>query len=198
MTLKSLNIKRKIISIFTSISSFLIPIFQYVPCTTVWFGIMSIPIISYLGFFFQNPGIIYYDIQFLFRSNGFYVILAGLTIYIYSLIFQMVHRKKLIQSGPYKYVRHPQYVAIIILTFGLTIITFDTSPIFHFYIGNLNGYTIILLIWIVEVFAYIILGKIEEVALKAKYGDQFFNYADKVPFMVPFLKLRRKNNKENN
>ncbi len=198
MNLKRVNIKNNIISFSTSISSFLIPIFQYVPCTGVWFGIMSIPLIYYLGFFFQNPGIASSDIQFLIRNNGFYVVLFGFIIYIYSLIYQLTHRKQLMQTGPYKYVRHPQYIAFIIMTLGLTIITFDTSPIFNFNIGNLNGFTIILIIWIGEVIAYIVLGKIEEIALKAKYGDQFLKYASEVPFMVPFLKLKRNEIKKNN
>jgi protein-S-isoprenylcysteine O-methyltransferase Ste14 len=96
-----------------------------------------------------------------------------------------------VQTGPYKYVRHPQYVAFIILTLGLTLITFETNPIFNFNIGNFNGFSFILIIWIGEVLAYIILGKIEDIALKAKYGDQFLKYAIEVPFMVPFLKLKR-------
>ena len=191
MTLERDKIKIKITSISTSISSILIPIFQYVPCTSVWFGIMSVPLISYLAFFFQNPGIIYYDIQFLIRSHGFYIILFGFIMYIYSLIFQLSHRKQLIRKGPYRYVRHPQYLALIIMTFGLTVITFETSPVFNFDIANLNGYTIIFYIWIGEVLAYIVLGKIEDIALKAKYGDQFSKYANDVLFMVPSLKLKR-------
>lgn len=189
--MKSDKIKNKIISFSIGISSILIPIFQYVPCTTVWFGIMSIPLISYLGFFFQNPGIISSDIQFLISSNGFYVVLFGFIIYIYSLIYQLTHRKQLMQAGPYKYVRHPQYIAFIILTLGLTVITFDTNPIFNFNIGNFNGFTIIFIIWIGEVLAYIVLGTIEEIALKAKYGEQFLKYAKEVPFMIPFLKLKK-------
>jgi len=191
MTLERDKIKIKITSISTSISSILIPIFQYVPCTSVWFGIMSVPLISYLAFFFQNPGIIYYDIQFLIRSHGFYIILFGFIMYIYSLIFQLSHRKQLIRKGPYRYVRHPQYLALIIMTFGLTVITFETSPVFNFDIANLNGYTIIFYIWIGEVLVYIVLGKIEDIALKAKYGDQFSKYANDVLFMVPSLKLKR-------
>jgi protein-S-isoprenylcysteine O-methyltransferase Ste14 len=87
--------------------------------------------------------------------------------------------------------RHPQYVALIIMTFGMTLIAFQTSPIFNFNIGNLNGYTVLLYIWIGEVLAYIILGKIEEIALKARYGDDFTDYVSKVSFMIPFLKLKR-------
>ena len=48
MVLERVKINSEITSISTSISSILIPILQYVPCTSVWFGIMSVPLISFL------------------------------------------------------------------------------------------------------------------------------------------------------
>jgi len=191
MSLKKNKIKIKLSSISTSVSSFLIPFFQYVPCTAIWFGIMSVPLITYLGFFFQNPEILKYDYKFLSGTHGFYFVLFGLILYIYSLIYQLTHRKQLIRTGPYKYVRHPQYIAFIIITLGLTIVAFDTSPVFDFDLGSLNGYTFLFYVWIGELLAYIFIAKIEEYALKAKYGDEFLEYADDVPFMFPFLKLKR-------
>ena len=117
MKLNGDKIKHKISSIFTSFSSILIPIFQYVPCTTIWFGIMSVPLIAYLSLYFQNPGILLYDINFLFRTQGIYFILFGVVIFAYSLFYQLTHRKQLLRKGHYKYVRHPQYIAFIIKTF---------------------------------------------------------------------------------
>ncbi len=185
------KIKSKISSISTSISSFLVPIFQYVPCTAIWHGIMSVPFLTYLGYYFQNPGILKYDIIFLFNTHGIYFVIFGFILFFYSLIYQLIHRKQLIQKGPYKYVRHPQYIAFILMTFGLTLVAFQTYPIVNFDPFNINGYTIIFYIWIGEVLAYIILAKIEEYALKAKYGDKFLDYVDNVPFMFPFLKVKR-------
>ena len=195
MSHKRNNTKSRIISIFTSISSYLIPIYQYVPCTAIWFGIMSVPFITYLGFFFQNPNILAYDFNFLSKAHGFYSVIFGLILYIYSLIYQLTHRKQLIRTGPYKYVRHPQYISIIITTLGLTLVTFETSPVFNFNLGNLNGYTIIFYIWIGEVIAYIILGKIEDFALKAKYGDEFIEYKNTVFFLFPTIKLKKNGSK---
>jgi len=189
------KINGKLSSISTSISSFVVPIFQYVPCTGVWFGIMSVPIISYLLLFFQNPGILIYDLNFLFRTHEIYIVLFGLGLYIFSLIYQMTHRKQLIRTGPYKYVRHPQYLAFIIITFGMTLIAFQTIPIFNFNLGDLNDYAVLLYIWIGEVLAFIVLAKIEEFALKNKYGDEFLEYANDVAFMIPFLKIRRNKTK---
>jgi len=188
---KRFKTKSRIISIFTSISSYLIPIFQYVPCTAIWFGIMSVPFISYLGFFFQNPNILAYDFNFLSKTHGFYFVIFGLILYFYSLIYQLTHRKQLIRTGPYKYLRHPQYIAFIIITLGFTLVAFETSPVFNFNLGNLNGYTIIFYMWIGEVIAYIILGKIEDFALKAKYGAEFLDYSNNASFMIPFLKIKR-------
>lgn len=190
MNLKGNKIKNKITSVATSLSSILIPIFQYVPCTAIWLGIMSVPLITYLAFFFQNPGILASDLAFLFNSYEIYIIILGFMFYIASLFYQLTHRKQLIRTGPYRYLRHPQYIALIIMTFGMTLIVFKTSPIVNFDLG-IDVYTFMFLIWTGEVLAYIILAKIEDYALKAKHGDEFLDYANNVSFMFPFLKLKR-------
>ena len=184
-------------SISTSLSSFLVPIFQYVPCTRIWFGIMSVPLISYISLYFQNPEILTYDINFFFCSNEIYIVLFGFIFYIISLIYQLTHRKQLIRSGPYKYIRHPQYFAFIIMTLGMTLIAFQTSPVFSFDLDYSKHYVVLLYIWIGEVLAYIVLAKIEEIALKAKYEDEFLEYAGNVPFLFPIIKLKRNKTKKN-
>lgn len=190
MNLKENKIKNKITSVATSLSSILIPIFQYVPCTAIWFGIMSVPLITYLAFFFQNPGIFVSDLAFLFNSYEIYIIILGFMLYIASLIYQLTHRKQLIRTGPYRYLRHPQYIALIIMTFGMTLMVFKTSPIVNFDL-SIDVYIFMFLIWTGEVLAYIILAKIEDYALKAKHGDEFLDYANNVSFMFPFLRLKR-------
>ena len=193
MKSRNYKIKAKLSSAFTSLSSYLILLVQYVPATGIWFGIMSIPLVTYITFFFQDPNILFNDIQFLTRSYGFYVVIFGLIFFIYTVVYQLTHRKQLMRTGPYKYIRHPQYVAFIIMTLGMTLVAFQTSPIFDFILYNVEGHTILFLIWIGEVLAYIILGKIEELSLKAKYGDKFLEYANKVSFMIPFFKLNKIN-----
>ena len=181
----------KIISYGTTISSFLVPIFQYVPCTAIWFGIMSVPLVSYLFLFFQYPSILIYDIQFLIRTPGFIIIILGVGIYLYSLIYQLTHRKQLLRGGPYKVVRHPQYVGFISITLGMTLVAFQTSPIFSINIYNLNPFLLICLFWIGQVLTYILLAKIEEIALVKKFGTEFNDYKKSVGFMLPLIKLKR-------
>ena len=184
------KLRNKISSISTSVTSVLILFFQYVPCTAIWFGIMSVPLVTYLALFFQNPGILLYDIRFLVGTYGFYIIMIGLILYIYSLIYQISHRSQLIKRGPYKVVRHPQYLAFITMTLGMTVVAFQTSPIFEFPVSYESVFSVLFFIWIGEVLAYILLGKIEEIALKAKYGDEFLEYRNRVAFIVPFLKIQ--------
>ena len=195
MNFKRSKIKRKIEAISTRISSILIPIFQYVPCLSIWKGIMSIPLITYILFFFQNPKILSTDYHFLFQNHGIYYIIFGFWLFVYSLIFQLTHRKQLIRTGPYKYMRHPQYLAFILMTFGMTLIVFQTTPVVEFNPFHLRGYTIIFYTWICEVLAYIILGKIEDIALEAKYGEEFLKYKNTVSFMFPTIKLKKNDSK---
>jgi protein-S-isoprenylcysteine O-methyltransferase Ste14 len=188
------KIRLKIISNwFTfNILSIMILLTQYVGCASVWMGIMSIPLISYIILFFQNPLILQLDLRFFLGFHGAYIAYFGLGFYFYCLIYKFSHRNKLIKTGPYRLIRHPQYLAFIIFTFGLTSISLQTSPITDLFIPlefdnyfMINGYLLIFYIWIVEVLAYAFLAKVEEHALKTKYSDEYLEYANKVGFMIP-------------
>ena len=180
------KLKSIIQSISFNFSSILIILGQYVPCASIWFGIMSVPLISYLFFFFQYPSILQHDLLFFLGFHGTYFVYIGIILYLYCLIYQISHRKKLITTGPYRLVRHPQYVAFIILTFGLTALSLQTSPIIPLFIPmDINHYLIIFYIWFAEVIAYIFLAKVEELALKTKYGAEYIEYEKKVGFMFP-------------
>ncbi len=198
MNFKGYKIKKKLEAISTRISSTIIPIFQYAPTLSIWRGVMSVPLVTYIIFFFQNPKMLQNDFYFLFQNHGIYFIIFGFGLFVYSLIFQLTHRKQLIRTGPYKYMRHPQYLAFILMTFGMTLIVFQTTPVVEFNPFQLSGYTVIFYTWICEVLAYIILGKIEDIALKAKYGVKFVEYKNAVSFMFPTIKLKKKDSKYKN
>ncbi|TFG23363.1 MAG: hypothetical protein EU533_03250 [Promethearchaeota archaeon] len=189
-----INIKNFILKI---VGYFLI-VFQYLPNSSIWFGIMSLPLISYMFYFFQRPEILWLDIISCLQSIGFYITILGFGFFIYTTIFLFKNRKKLIINGPYKYLRHPQYVGIIFMTFGLTALSLDAYPINPFYplypieFFPKSG---ILFIWIVEVLLYIILAKIEDFSLKNKYGEKYLDYARNVPFMLPFLNIFKERKK---
>ncbi|MFX1355430.1 MAG: hypothetical protein ACFFGP_15865, partial [Promethearchaeota archaeon] len=56
----------------------------------------------------------------------------------------------------------------------------------------LDAYSMILIIWILEVLAYILLAKIEDFALKNKFGDEYIAYQNSVGFMIPRITLKKK------
>jgi len=176
---------------------YLVPVFQYIPNASIWHGIMSLPLIGYLIAFFHNPSILLMDFSAFFGYPGIYIIYFGSLFFTYSLIYQIIHRKELIKKGPYKYIRHPQYVSIIILTLGFTITSLETTPVNIIFPYEIFKSSWIVYIWIAECIAYIFLAKIEDLSLKAKYGEDFLNYASKVPFMFPFFNLNKEKNRTN-
>jgi len=182
----------KIKAIVLNFIAVMIPFFQFVPCASIWFGIMSLPLISYLINFLSYPGILLSDFKFFFGYPGTYVALLGGIIFLISLVYQLTHWKGLIQKGPYKYVRHPQYLGIIIMTFGLTMICLNTSPVFPFIHELSNELTWVVYIWIIEALAYLLLAGIEDLYLKSKYKGNYLEYKNTVAFMIPFLKLKKK------
>ncbi|MBD3198112.1 MAG: DUF1295 domain-containing protein [Candidatus Lokiarchaeota archaeon] len=189
--------KIKFSNFAVSISSILLPIFQYIPTASIWFGIMSVPFFSYLLIFFSNPNIIGYDISFFF-SYGYpwsIIIIFGVFFFIFSFTYQVIHRKALIQKGPYRFVRHPQYLSFILITLSLTMISLRTAPVHPFGVISIN-YDVIVLIWMVQTLVYILLAKIEEYSLRKKFGEKFEKYKKAVGFMIPKLKINQLYNKK--
>jgi len=190
--MRSDKIKSSIREFFITIGWLLIPIFQYIPCASIWFGIMSLPLIGYLSIFLTNPTIVIYDLEF-FLGYGYpwsyFAIISGI-LFIYSLAYQLVNHKELILKGPYMYSRHPQYLAIILMTFSLTMISLNTSPVNPFVSISPYRKDYIMLIWIFELIAYIFLAKLEEFWLSKKYGNHYNEYKKRVSFMIPFKSIQ--------
>ena len=83
---------------------------------------------------------------------------------------------KLIADGVYKHVRHPQYLGILLATFGM--IVFQFSPIS-------------LALWPVLVIIYYRLAKKEEKKCEDKFGEEYRQYKRMVPMFTPFTFIRR-------
>jgi len=80
----------------------------------------------------------------------------------------------LVIQGPNKHVRHPLYFAVVTVVFGL---------------GLLLDYSFLLisamalLLW----FSFIV-APFEEKELRALFGEQYQQYSEKVPRIIPFIK----------
>ena len=83
----------------------------------------------------------------------------------------------LIVSGPQKYIRNPLYFGVVIVTFGFAILT-TYSFVFVA--------TVVVLSW----FDLVIIP-FEEKELHALFGEQWREYSENTPMLVPFTKRKK-------
>lgn len=102
--------------------------------------------------------------------GGFWLLAAS-----WRILYAAQRQQSLATSGPYGWVRHPQYVAFIIIMTGFlfqwpTLVTLVMFPI---------------LVWI-----YVRLAKREETAAHAEFGTAWERYARVVPAFIPRIRNR--------
>ena len=88
----------------------------------------------------------------------------------WRVLFDAQRRRTLAMTGPYSHVRHPQYVAFIIIMVGFlfqwpTVVTLAMFPIL--------------------VYMYIRLARREERDALAEFGDVYSSYMQRVPAFMP-------------
>ena len=181
---------------FLRIAGYLVPLFQSLPPLGMWTGLMTVPLISYLIMLFSSlPESLPIVLEEFFTDSTFLLdktcIIVGLLLLCCSSAYLGINRGKgLITSGPYRLVRHPQYLGIMFFTLGLTTrsywILMNT-----FGIGFLTPQQTIAA-WFIELLAYVLLANIEELYLSKEFREPFENYRRKTPFLIPLLKTNNK------
>lgn len=101
----------------------------------------------------------------LFILGGFWLLASA-----WKVLYQAVRRNELATTGPYARIRHPQYVAFVLVMFGFllqwpTLITLLMFPI---------------LVWI-----YMRLAYTEERDAEARFGERWREYAARTPRFIP-------------
>lgn len=109
----------------------------------------------------------FHILSFLFIGGGFILISAA-----WKVLFDAQQRHTLATTGPYSYVRHPQYVGFILVMFGFllqwhTILTLAMFPVL----------TVM----------YVKLARSEERDVRADFREAYAKYASNVPGFVPRL-----------
>jgi len=109
----------------------------------------------------------FHVLSFIFIGGGFVLISAA-----WRVLYDAQQRRALATTGPYSYVRHPQYVGFILIMFGFllqwpTILTLAMFPV---------------LVWM-----YVRLARQEERDALATFGKAYANYAARVPAFIPRL-----------
>jgi len=129
-----------------------------------------------LGVLISSAGLMSMDAAWaLVMVTSSVVIFLGL--FLMSKGWSMIHASsgELVTGGIYRYVRHPQYLGLIVLTVGL-LIQWPTI--------------ITLLMWPVLVTMYYRLAKREEKEAMEAFGERYEEYRRQVPMFLPFLRRR--------
>src|SRR5262249_55777086 len=92
-------------------------------------------------------------------------------------LYRAQRQHTLATTGPYAYVRHPQYVAFIVIMFGFllqwpTLLTLVMFPI---------------LVWM-----YVRLARTEERDALTEFGEQYARYIEMTPAFIPRLRGQRR------
>jgi protein-S-isoprenylcysteine O-methyltransferase Ste14 len=107
----------------------------------------------------------FHILSFLFIGAGFWLLADA-----WPVLYRAQKQHQLATTGPYRLVRHPQYIGFITIMFGFllqwpTLITLAMFPIL--------------------VFAYVRLARHEEAEALAAFGDTYRAYAAEVPAFIP-------------
>ena len=110
---------------------------------------------------------LFHMLSFVFIIGGFFLIAGA-----WRVLYDAQQRRGLATTGPYSYVRHPQYDGFILIMFGFllqwpTILTLAMFPV---------------LVWM-----YVRLARQEERDALATFGKAYADYAARVPAFVPRL-----------
>lgn len=109
----------------------------------------------------------FHILSFVFIGGGFILISAA-----WKVLYDAQQSRSLATTGPYSYVRHPQYVGFILVMFGFllqwpTILTLAMFPVL----------TVM----------YVKLARTEEADASATFGDAYARYAAEVSGFIPKL-----------
>lgn len=141
-------------------------------------------------FFFRHRGVTPYPIVLLFAffaeptlfsfAIGLLIIAGGEAIRIWSVAYIGPDSRKLdvqvhqlITAGPYAQVRNPIYIGNILLYTGATLIANFWMPY------------LLVFVWFYFGFQYYNIIHLEEQALEKAFGDEFREYCQKVPSVLP-------------
>ncbi len=161
----------------------LLPFLASIPPITAWGALMTVPFLMYLILIMTNP-----IAATLYPSDIINIVSFFLALLLLAYSVGYLWTKKsagLVTTGPYRFVRHPQYFSIIVFTI---IVTYQSVWILQhtFGIGWLSIEQTIAL-WVAMLFAYVIIASIEELHLKEVYGSEWIDYRNRVGFLLPFV-----------
>ncbi len=110
-------------------------------------------------------------LSFAFIGGGFWLLASA-----WKVLYAAQQTHTLATTGPYSYIRHPQYVGFVLIMFGFlvqwpTLLTLTMFPVLAY--------------------MYVHLARREEREVLAEFGEQYARYAARTPAFVPHLSRLR-------
>ena len=105
--------------------------------------------------------------SYLFLGGGFWLLSSA-----WNVLYHAQRRQTLAVSGPYERIRHPQYVAFVLILFGFllqwpTLLTLVMFPVLLVMYGRLSV--------------------TEEAEMRARFGGEYERYAARTPRFIPCI-----------
>ncbi len=91
----------------------------------------------------------------------------------FSRIVMVQKNQKVVKNGPYKFIRHPSYLAGIIIFLGYGV-----------FLGSWISLTLVVLFLLI---GYLYRMGVEEKFLSRTLGKEYINYMDKTKRLIPFI-----------
>jgi protein-S-isoprenylcysteine O-methyltransferase Ste14 len=121
----------------------------------------------------------------MFEKNywvGRAIALVGMAVLLVSVaqMFWSKHKgAEIVETGLYSRIRHPQITGMLIMTLGLAVMVLTLS-----YFPILDAFQHASL-WLLQALCYIAIAKYEDQKLAKKFGENYRQYQQKVPFLFP-------------
>lgn len=175
----------------TGVIGYLLPLIISIPPMMAWGGFMTVPFAVYLLMMMSNltenpplPNLL--DPMTLAVTI---VQVAAILLLIWSVVYLRNEKTEgLVTSGPYRFVRHPQYLSLIILT---TFMTYQSVWILQHTDGI--GWLSIdetKILWFLMLTAYAVIAVVEELHLQKNFDSQWGEYRNRVGFFIPFVRYK--------
>lgn len=122
------------------------------------------------------------DPQYIYRLVGLviFIIFSWIQVWAYKSMGKnysqeviISKKQEIVKSGPYKYIRHPQYMAQLLsdLGAGLALASFIVLPV----------------VLLIQIPLFILRAKLEEKLLTKRYTAEYNEYKQKTGFIFPFI-----------
>ncbi|TFG08777.1 hypothetical protein EU538_06475 [Candidatus Thorarchaeota archaeon] len=161
----------------------LVPLFQSIPYG--YWGLMSAPFILFLvGIVAPFPsGLVQLPWRLSIIVATTPLALIGFVFLIYSVGYFLLYKNEgLVTKGPYRFIRHPQYLGVLLFTIPLTL---ESMRLYATDGPSYFTRQAMVFIWYLQLLAYVVLAVAEEQYILRTHGKDYAEYIQRTGFLFP-------------